>query len=356
MIIDDTLSNCVLLEAMLGQEGYSSFEYVTDPRETLATYRRFKPDIVLLDLHMPHLNGLDVIASLQEEVGTEYVPILMLTADCTNEAKVRALSLGAKDFISKPFDTTEVVLRINNLLDTRVFYKKIQQQNASLEERVLERSRELEQAKVETLERLALAAELRDDTTGKHTQRVGRVCALLAAALGLPDTKVELIRRAAPLHDIGKIATPDSILLKEGRLTQREWLVMKKHTSDGARLLSKSKASALRLAQTIAYTHHEHWNGGGYMGVKGENIPLAGRIVAVVDVFDALTHRRPYKAAWDLEQAVQEITDQRGQQFDPEVVDAFIEVHNHVNILHPPETPSHAVVDLSEAETVSLDL
>lgn len=356
LIVDDTPSNCLLLEVMMEEGGYSNVKYVHDPREVMDAYRSFKPDIILLDLHMPHMNGLDVIAALQEEIGSTYLPILMLTADVTNEAKVRALSLGAKDFLSKPFDETEVMLRINNLLDTRTFYKKIQQQNELLEERVSERSAQLEQAKVETLERLALAAELRDDTTGKHTQRVGRVCALLGAALGLPDEKVELIRRAAPLHDIGKIATPDAILLKAGRLTAQEWQIMKKHTSDGARLLSKSKASALRLAHTIAYTHHERWNGSGYLGVAGDDIPLAGRIVGVVDVFDALTHRRPYKEAWELERALQEIKDQRGQQFDPQVVDAFFEVHAHIDVLQPPETRSHMIVDLSEAEKVPQDL
>lgn len=356
LIVDDTPSNCLLLEAMMEQAGYSATTSVNDPRKVIDIFHSFQPDIVLLDLHMPFLNGLDVIALLQEEIGPAYLPILMLTADVTNEAKVRALSLGAKDFLSKPFDETEVVLRINNLLDTRTFYKKIQQQNEFLEERVKERSAQLEHAKVETLERLALASELRDDTTGKHTQRVGRVSALLAAALGLPDDKVELIRRAAPLHDIGKIATPDSILLKAGRLTAPEWQIMKKHTSDGAKLLSNSKASALQLAHTIAYTHHERWDGSGYLGVAGDGTPLVGRIVGIVDVFDALTHDRPYKEAWPLDRALQEIKDQKGRQFDPDVVDAFFEVHSHIDVMQPPETKSHAVVDLSEAEKVPQDL
>lgn len=356
LIVDDMPSNCHLLEVILEESGYSDFMSLHDPREVLDAYRAFSPDIVLLDLHMPHMNGLDVIAALQEEIGASYLPILMLTADVTAEAKIRALSLGAKDFLSKPFDFTEVTLRINNLLDTRVFYKEIQRQNEHLEQRVRDRSVELEQAKVETLERLALAAELRDDTTGKHTQRVGRISALVAAALGLADEKVELMRRAAPLHDIGKIATPDKILLKPGSLTPQEWAIMKKHTSDGARLLSNSKAPALRIAHTIAYTHHERWNGSGYLGVAGDDIPLAGRIVGVVDVFDALAHRRPYKDAWSVDEAIQEITDQRGNQFDPVVVDAFLEVHQHIDLLQPPETKSHFHVDLSEAEKVPQDL
>lgn len=356
LIIDDTPSNCLLLEMILEQEGFSDIRSISDPREAVSTYQGFRPDIILLDLHMPHMSGLEVITALQAEIRQAYLPILMLTADVTEDAKLQALSLGAKEFLGKPFNATEVVLRINNLLDTRNFYKRLQLQNAQLEERVLERSQQLEQAKVETLERLALAAELRDDDTGQHTQRVGRVSALLAAALGLPDDKVELIRRAAPLHDIGKIATPDSILLKNGPLTQVEWEVMKRHTSDGARLLSNSKDPALRLAHVIACTHHERWDGSGYGGIAGDDIPLEGRIVAIVDVFDALTHQRPYKEAWSLDRAIAEITSQSGRQFDPYVVEAFLEVHAHIDVLRPPETSSHAVVDLSEAERVSQEL
>ncbi|MBA2725262.1 MAG: response regulator [Actinobacteria bacterium] len=356
LIIDDTPSNCLLLEMILEEEGFSDLRSISDPREAVSTYQEFKPDIILLDLHMPHMSGLEVIKALQAEIRQAYLPILMLTADVTEDAKLQALSLGAKEFLAKPFNAIEVVLRINNLLDTRNFYKRLQLQNDQLEERVVERSMQLEQAKVETLERLALAAELRDDATGQHTQRVGRVSALLAAALGLPDDKVELIRRAAPLHDIGKIATPDSILLKSGPLTPVEWEVMKRHTSDGGRLLSNSKDPALRLAHIIACTHHERWDGSGYAGTSGDDIPLEGRIVAVVDVFDALTHQRPYKEAWSLESAIAEITSQSGRQFDPFVVEAFLEVHARVDILRPPETSSHAMVDLSEAERVSQDL
>jgi putative two-component system response regulator len=179
---------------------------------------------------------------------------------------------------------------------------------------------------VEIIERLARAAEFRDDNTGQHTERVGQMAALIAREIGLPDSTVSLIRRAAPLHDVGKIGIPDSILLKLGKLTDEEFALVKTHTTIGARILSGSRFSLLRMAEEIAFSHHEHWDGGGYEGLVGEAIPLAGRIVAVADVFDALTHKRPYKAAWPIADAIAEIERQRGGQFDPNLVDGFLSV------------------------------
>jgi putative two-component system response regulator len=193
-----------------------------------------------------------------------------------------------------------------------------------LEAKVRERTRELEAAQIEIIERLARAAEFRDDNTGQHTERVGQMAALLARELGLPDAQVSLIRRAAPLHDVGKIGIPDSILLKLGKLTPAEFELVKTHTTIGARILSGSRFALLRLAEEIAFSHHEQWDGRGYAGLAGDQIPLAGRIVTVADVFDALTQKRPYKAAWPVEEAIAEIERQRGRQFDPDVVDAFL--------------------------------
>jgi putative two-component system response regulator len=205
-------------------------------------------------------------------------------------------------------------------------YLQIQSQNQLLEAKVRERTRELEAAQIEIIERLARAAEFRDDNTGQHTERVGQMAALLARELGLPDAQVSLIRRAAPLHDVGKIGIPDSILLKLGKLTAAEFELVKTHTTIGARILSGSRFPLLRLAEEIAFSHHEQWDGRGYAGLVGDTIPLAGRIVTVADVFDALTQKRPYKAAWPVEEAVAEIARQRGRQFDPQVVDAFLRV------------------------------
>jgi putative two-component system response regulator len=352
LIIDDSASDVLLLETILAEDGYDDILSITDPRQSVAVFRAYSPDLILLDLHMPHMNGLDVIDRLRREMDSKYVPILVLTADISTEAKARALSMGAKDFVTKPFDSVEVRLRIKNLLETRFLYRELRDHNEQLEQKISDRTMQLEIAKIEILERLALTAELRDDETGEHTQRVGRVCALLSQALGLKDEHVELIRRASPLHDLGKIATPDSILLKPGKLSAKEWTVMKRHTEVGARLLSNSIATTLQLAQAIALTHHERWDGGGYLGLSGSDIPMCGRIVAVTDVFDALTHHRPYKEAWPVDQAISEIAAQRGTQFDPRIVDAFLEVNRQNDLLAPHEMPNYAMVDLSEATSV----
>jgi putative two-component system response regulator len=249
-----------------------------------------------------------------------------MTGDMTPQARQEALTRGAKDFISKPYHADEVLLRIRTLLETRFLYFQVQSQNQILEAKVRERTRELEAAQIEIIERLALAAEFRDDETGRHTERVGQMAALLARQLGLPDPQVSLIRRAAPLHDVGKIGVPDAVLLKLGKLTPEEFEKVKQHTRIGAKILSGSRFGVLRLAEEIAFSHHERWDGDGYVGIPADQIPLAGRIVAVADVFDALTQKRPYKAAWPIAEAIAEIERQRARQFDPEVVDAFLRV------------------------------
>jgi putative two-component system response regulator len=285
-----------------------------------------RPDLILLDLHMPHLDGLEVMDQLNEIAEASYLPILILSGDLTPEARRDALSRGAKDFVNKPFQQDELLLRIKTLLETRLLYIQIQSQNQLLEAKVRERTRELVEAQIEIIERLAIAAEFRDDNTGQHTQRVGQMSALLARQLGLPDSQVSLIARAAPLHDVGKIGVPDTILMKMGKLTRAEFEVVKQHTVIGARILSGGKFPLLRLAEEIAFSHHERWDGAGYAGLRGTDVPLAGRIVAVADVFDALTQQRPYKPAWPVAEAIAEIDRQRERQFDPGVVDAFLRV------------------------------
>jgi putative two-component system response regulator len=246
------------------------------------------------------------------------VPILVLTADVTLAAKHRALKEGAKDFLTKPLDEVEVLLRINNLLENR-FHSVL------LEKRVLERTQDLDKAQMEVMQRLALAAEYRDDDTRLHTRRVGMIAQRIAQALDLPEEQTNLILHASPLHDVGKIGIPDAILLKHGKLTVDEFAIMKEHTVIGGNILSKSNSPCLRLAEEITLTHHERWDGTGYPAqLSGENIPLEGRIVSVADVFDALTHDRPYKRAWPIDQALLEIKNQSGRQFDPDVVKAFL--------------------------------
>ncbi len=326
LIVDDEEPNVVLLRRQLEHAGYLRLESTSDPREVEDLYVAFRPDLILLDLHMPHIDGLELLDRLNQISESTYLPILILTGDLSQRAKREALTRGAKDFLSKPFHADEVLLRISTLLETRFLYLQIQTHNQALEARVRERTRELEGAQLEIIERLATAAEFRDDNTGQHTERVGQMSALVAKQLGMPDTQVSLIRRAAPLHDVGKIGIPDSILLKFGKLTPDEFNLVKTHTIIGARILSGSRFPILRLAEEIAFTHHERWDGGGYAGLARDAIPLAGRIVTVADVFDALTQKRPYKAAWPVAEAIAEIEGQRGRQFDPAVADAFMQV------------------------------
>ena len=326
LIVDDEDANIAILRRILERAGFCRLESTTDPRQAAERYIEHRPDLVLLDLHMPHMDGLAVMERLNEIAEATYLPILILSGDLTSEARRDALSRGAKDFVSKPFQQDELLLRIKTLLETRFLYLQIQSHNQMLEAKVRERTRELVDAQIEIIERLAIAAEFRDDNTGQHTQRVGQMSSLLARQLGLPDSQVSLIARAAPLHDVGKIGVPDTILLKMGKLSKAEFEVVKQHTVIGARILSGGKFALLRLAEEIAFSHHERWDGDGYAGLNKTDIPLAGRIVAVADVFDALTQQRPYKPAWPVAEAIAEIDRQRERQFDPGVVDAFLRV------------------------------
>jgi len=326
LIVDDEQANVDLLKRVLDRAGFSQVESTCDPRNASDLFLQHHPDLILLDLHMPHMDGLAVMDRLNQLADASYLPILMLTGDMTPEARREALSRGAKDFVNKPFHSDEVLLRIRTLLETRFLYLQIQSQNQVLEAKVAERTLELESAQIEIIERLARAAEFRDDNTGQHTERVGQMAAVVAREIGLADGQVSLIRRAAPLHDVGKIGIPDSILLKLGKLTDDEFALVKTHTRIGARILSGSRFNLLRFAEEIAFTHHECWDGSGYEGMTGESIPLGGRIVAIADVFDALTQKRPYKAAWPITDAIAEIDRQRGRQFDPTIVDAFLRV------------------------------
>jgi putative two-component system response regulator len=322
LIVDDEKFNIRLLEVILLHAGFTDIYSTADSREAQSIFCSIKPDLILLDLAMPHMDGFAVMQQLQEELLKDSVPVLVLTADATLSTRHKALQEGAKDFLTKPLDETEVLLRINNLLKTR-FHSIL------LKKKVQERTHDLETAQLETLQRLALAAEYRDDDTGLHTKRVGLTAGKIAQKLNLPASQVDLILRSAPLHDVGKIGIADSILLKPGKLTEEEFATMKQHTIIGAKILSGSTSPWLQLAEEIALTHHERWDGKGYSGLQGEAIPLSGRIVTVADVFDALTHERPYKKAWPVEAATTEIASQGGSQFDPQIVNAFLALTHH---------------------------
>lgn len=327
LIIDDHQANIEALSRILRSAGFVSVNATTDPMVGVTLVQTWAPDLILLDLHMPKLDGFGVLDAIRPQLNAGYLPVLMLTADSTDETKRRALAGGAKDFLTKPFDATEARLRIENLLETRSAYTTIRNQNELLEQRVAERTRELEEAQVEILQRLAAASEFRDDDTGEHTHRVGHLAALLAAESGLPAAQVDLIRRAAPLHDVGKIGIPDSILLKPGRLTQAERRTMRTHAAIGAAMLAGGHSALVQMAERIARSHHERWDGKGYPDCcAGERIPMEARIVAVADFFDALTHKRPYRRAWSVEKAIAKIAAERGSHFDPVVVDALLAI------------------------------
>lgn len=325
LIVDDHDANVEALKRILRRAGFAFLNSATDPRTGVTLAQTWQPDLMLLDLHMPGLDGFGVLDAIRPQLNAGYLPVLMLTADSSDETKQRALAGGAKDFLTKPFDPTEVLLRIANLLETRFLYCTIREHNEFLEKRVAERTRELEEAQMEILQRLAAAAEFRDDDTGQHTQRVGRLAGLLAGTLGLPEDRVDIIRRAAPLHDVGKIGVPDAILLKPGRLTRNERRVMQSHTTIGATMLAGGRSPLVRTAELIACCHHERWDGRGYPnGLCGEQIAIEARIVAVVDFLDALTHDRPYRKAWSLERTLDAIAAERGRHFDPAAVDALL--------------------------------
>jgi putative two-component system response regulator len=329
IVIDDHEANVEALTRILHRAGFTCIHGTTDSLAGVAVIQRWDPDLILLDLHMPRLDGFGVLEAIQPEIAAaRYLPVLMLTADSSDETKRRALSGGVKDFLTKPFDATEALLRIENLLETRFLYAALHEQNHLLERRVRERTRELEAAQIEILQRLAAAAEYRDDDTGHHTQRVGEVAAVLAAHIGLPAEQVELIRRAAPLHDVGKIGIPDSILLKPGRLTAAERGIMQTHTTIGAAMLAAGRSPLVQMAELIARSHHERWDGAGYPAAcAGEQIAIEARVVSVADFFDALTHDRPYRKAWSVERTLATIIEERGHHFDPAVVDALVAVH-----------------------------
>ncbi|HZO58386.1 MAG TPA: HD domain-containing phosphohydrolase [Solirubrobacterales bacterium] len=324
LIVDDEPANVLLLERLLERAGYENFVSVTDSAQVLALCTQRPPDLVLLDLHMPTPDGFEVMRQLDPWISQGALAVIVLTADTTREVRQAALSGGAKDFLVKPLDAIEVLLRIKNQLETRLLHVELRRQALALEQRVYEQHEDLDEARLEMLQRLARASEYRDDDTGEHTQRVGQTSALVARALDLSEEDVTIIRHAATLHDLGKIAVPDRVLLKPGSLDEHELEAMRKHVRMGADMLANSRSPLLQVAESIALTHHEWWDGSGYLsGLRGDEIPLPGRIVAIADVFDALTHDRPYKRALPLEMALDEVRSLRGSQFDPRVVDAF---------------------------------
>ena len=328
LVVDDDVTSLRFITQVLTRAGFQNVRAMNNGARVLDALRDIDPDVVLLDLHMPRVDGIELIGQIGEFAGRRnFLPVLVLTGDCSVAARDAALAAGAKDFLTKPYEPSEVILRVRNLIETRLLHLELRRQNRHLSEDFAARTAELEAAKLELLEILARASDFRDETTHAHTQRVGELSARIAARMGLSDAAIEQLRVAARLHDIGKIGLSDSVLQKSGRLTPMEFRSQERHTLIGADILAGSRFPILRLAEEVALTHHEAWDGSGYPhALSGESIPLSGRIVAVADVFDALTHARPYKNAWTSQAALDEIVKERGHKFDPAVVDAFLDI------------------------------
>ncbi|MBL9106512.1 MAG: two-component system response regulator [Myxococcales bacterium] len=339
LVVDDESTMRRLLEKLLRMEGYD-VSLASSGEQALADLFKHGADTVLLDMRMPGMTGLEVCRQIRSHPRTLHTPVVFITAVNDRELRRRGMEAGADDFLSKPFDEVELLARIRNSVRVRRYYDNLEQQREQLEQAVRERTAALGEAiakltqsqadlrasQEETIYRLSRAAEFRDDETGQHLQRMSRYCQLIGRRIGLDESTCELLRIASPMHDVGKLGIPDRILLKPGRLTPEEFAVMKGHAEIGYRILVGSDASPLKMAATIAYTHHEKWDGNGYpRGLRGEEIPLHGRIAAVADVFDALTSARPYKPAWKLEDALELMRTNRGAHFDPNLVDAFFD-------------------------------
>ena len=334
LLVDDQESVLVLLRHLLAQAGYKHVRCVDDSRQVLSHVATFQPDLVVLDINMPFVSGLEVLDALRAaRQPFDYLPVLMMTSLASEDVRLRALESGVSDFLAKPFQKIDLLLRVRNLLETRFLNLALQSRNRVLESAVERRTRELAaalgrvtQSHEEALSMIGLSLEYRDYETKGHTDRVARAALALAAALGLDAAASAHLRWGAYLHDIGKMALPDHILLKPGSLTPQEYALVRTHVTRGEEMLRQVSFLPTPVRQVVRH-HHEHWNGHGYPDrLRGGDIPLPARIFAVTDVYDALVSKRPYKESWTPEAARGELLKQRGEQFDPAVVDAFLKL------------------------------
>ena len=316
LIVDDTPLNISLLNAALTDE--YTLKAATSGAQAIDICLSMPIDIILLDVMMPEMDGFETCRRLKDNPLTASIPVIFVTARSEMKDESMGFDCGAVDYITKPIRAVIVRARVKTHL-------ALYDQNRALERLVKERTIELNETRLEVLRRLGSAGEFRDNETGLHVVRVSSYCRIIALALGLPESEAELLYNAAPLHDTGKIGIPDSILFKPGKLDNDEWQIMRTHSEIGYKIIGISNNNLLKAAATIALTHHERWDGHGYpQRLEAANIPLFGRIVAVADVFDALTSERPYKRAWSVDEAVEEIVRDREKHFDPKIVDAFL--------------------------------
>jgi len=325
LIVDDTQTNLILFRHLLAKiEGVVSHCF-EDPLAALDWCQTHTPDLVLLDYMMPGLNGIEFLKRFRQMPGFEDIPVAMITADTETSVRYQSLEAGATDFLTKPVDKTELIVRVKNLLTLRRHQLDLADRAYWLSQEVDKATAEIRAREKDAIIRLSKAAEFRDPETGSHIIRMAQYARLIAARMGLSEAECDLLLETAPMHDIGKVGVADAILLKPGRLTEEEFKIMQDHTRIGFSLLNGSDSKLLQEAAQIALTHHEKFDGNGYPnGIKGEDIPLFGRITAVADVFDALTSERPYKKAWPVEKAQALLIEERGRHFDPACVDAFL--------------------------------
>ncbi|AND87851.1 MULTISPECIES: HD domain-containing phosphohydrolase [Bradyrhizobium] len=331
LLVDDSRSVLNFLKRHIEAEGLVEATTFLDPVQALACARERVFDLVLVDYEMPHMDGISFIRTLRTLPGCVDIPIAMITSRQTDDVKMEALQAGATDFLPKQPQSVEMTVRLRNLIQLGAAVRKLNDRAAHLASEVAAAIRKLGEREEEIILRLALAVEYRDNDTGEHTLRVARYSRIIAEQLGLPARLCRDIYLAAPLHDVGKVAIPDNILLKPGRLTDEEMAVIRTHATIGERILADSSCELIQLGAQIAAGHHERWDGAGYPnGLKTDEIPVAARVVAVADVFDALTTRRPYKEPMPLGAARNYLVENQGRQFDPACVEAFLSRWNEV--------------------------
>jgi len=330
LAVDDESIILDLYQRLLSKEGYI-VDTAKTGREALAKIQKNRPDLVLLDIVMPEVNGYEVCKQIKQDKNTSDIPVIIVTALDDREALLTGLRAGANEFLTKPLDAAELTLRVSNILAVKEYQDRLKDYQADLERQVKARTakldetmRELAAAHLDTIYRLSRAAEYKDEATGKHIRRIGLYSGIIAKEYGLEEEEVRVVTQAAPLHDVGKIGIPDEILLKQGKLTPEERAVMETHTLIGAEILGKSWDSYLQAGEVIALSHHEWFDGSGYpRGLKGEEIPLYGRVAALADVFDALTSIRPYKPAYDIQKSLRIMRQEAEHHFDPKLLEAF---------------------------------
>lgn len=374
LIIDDEELVIRVVKRFLVADRYENFTTVSDSRQALAEIERVQPDVVLLDIMMPNVSGLDLLQVRQKATSLQHIPFIILSASSDNQIKRQALQLGATDFLGKPVDPSDLILRVQNALIVKRHYDYMANYASQLEAQVKARTTQIEKSREQIIHCLARAAEYRDNETGEHIVRVGKYSAIIADQLGFNADHCRQIELASQLHDVGKIGIPDSVLLNPGKLDNEEFEVMKhhcllgnqimeplaytearqvrRHADMGGFIMDGVDSPMLELAAVIARTHHEKWDGTGYPnGLKGEQIPIEGRICCVADVFDALCSARPYKPSFPIRKCLEIMLSERGTRFDPVVVDAFFDRMNdieHIRQTYGDSTPYGEIAEMKQ--------